>query len=152
MFRRRHQDTFVPYHSQPYTYLYDPITNPLPQQWRNRGDAGEIFLLPVGFIVRFADKGYLQRIQQRDQGKIGVLRDSMVVEGQIVPMGMNLDPSGKLRFHDGYHRLCVALERPDLFPLVPVLLDRGTGAIRGYGRNLYEETEFIFEWLGRWRP
>ena len=135
------------YEPEPYTYKYDPVL-PRPEPWRKSymAEVEKTYLVPVEFAYRFADKDQIANNRIRVPEKIAELKASIAVEGLKLPGIMVLDENGKLRYHDGYHRLTAILELED-FDLIPVVFRRSTGKIKAFGRPMVGEAEIIFAYI-----
>jgi len=132
----------VPYHLQPYTYVYDPFPYQLPEPWR---DTPGVYALPLQFVMLFVDSNRFSIVRNNEREHVKSLADSILVEGLREPCEMIVDPDGKFRFDNGYHRLCLIVDRPDLFPRVPVVIRQVNKPIKGFGRRLSAELNGIIE-------
>jgi hypothetical protein len=135
------------YTPEPYTYKYElNLSEPRPQPWRNHDLASRntIYLLPIEFCEMFADDQQIHSNRKMVPEKIEWLRDSIDKEGLKRPCILVVDATGKLRYHDGYHRLTAIQQIPD-FTHVPCILQHSTGRIRGYGRPLHQVMEVILK-------
>ena len=136
------------YEPEPYTFKYDPELPdpPRPQPWREHflARSERTYLLPVSFVVQFADKDQIANNRVRVPDKVLELKESIDREGLKQPAIMTLDSYGKLRYHDGYHRLTAILELED-FTHIPIVFRRGTGRTKAFGRQMSAEAEVILE-------
>lgn len=148
---RRKGQKLVTYTEIPYTYTYNPHFEDLtvPQPWRRRPDADEIYFLPLDFVMMFTDRGRMSHIRHREAAYIAELSQSMLTEGILTPLEMNLDREGKIRLHEGHHRIIVANNLQHYFPRVPVKLKRVDGVLRQYGKQLTEAIDDIFRYINR---
>lgn len=150
-FRKRKPEVPRSWVDEPYTYKYTLELPPpgRPEPWRQHPHAveGRVRLLPVEFCAKFADPNQIANNRVRVPEKIEELRRSIAKDGLRVPALMRLDQYGKLRYHDGYHRLTAIQQIPD-FVNLPVVIDRvNDNRIKGYGRPLQEEFDFILDFL-----
>jgi hypothetical protein len=150
MFRKVKSAPPVPYHLQPYTYKYvlDPVV-PLPAPWKDHQFAKSVYLLPLDFCMTFVDNSYLLKVERDDTLRIAELAESMLVEGIKTPIILVIDGQGKLRYHDGYHRLSVILANREHFPYIPCLLNHSTGTVRAYGRTVQSEIDTILKFVAQ---
>ena len=136
-----------PYHyvPEPYTYKYGS-TSTRPEPWRHHELAAlnRVYLLPLEFCETFADDQQVHNNRKIVPEKIRWLRESIDELGLQRPCIMVLDATGKLRYHDGYHRLTAIQQIPG-FTHVPCILQHSTGRIRGYGRPMHQVVEIILE-------
>jgi hypothetical protein len=142
--RRRKLEAPTPYHLQPYTYKYDPFGPRLPEPWR---DTEGVYSLPLAFVLLFVDTNRFSIVRNRERAHVDALAKSILVDGLREPCEMIVDPDGKFRFDNGYHRLTLIVEHQDLFPRVPVTIRHTTKPIRGFGRQLSSELHEILEIL-----
>lgn len=119
--------------------FYRPVIC-VPEPWRA---ADYDFVVPVEFALIFADRHRMVSIERDEQEYIASLVDSISSNGLMEPPVMVYDHFGKLRYHDGYHRL-IALSHVDSIKRIPVKL-RESPRVRGYGRLVGEEIISIFE-------
>ena len=135
------------YEPEPYTFKYDPEFPEIPKEpWRDHKMAKteRVYVVPVDFVYRFADPDQIANNRKRVPEKIAELRTSIAEEGLKQPAIMTLDSYGKLRYHDGYHRLTAILEIEG-FDKIPVVFRRGTGRTKAFGRQMAAEAEVILE-------
>lgn len=99
--------------------------------------------MPVSFAMCFADKAKMNAIKKTEASYIDELRSSIATQGLLEPAIMYFDPQGKIRYQEGYHRLCALSELPYIKSM-PVRLQESP-RVRGYGRHISEEVEFLFE-------
>lgn len=142
--RKRKLEAPPPYHLQPYTYRYDPFANSLPEPWR---EVEGVYSLPIGFVLLFVDHSRFSIVRNRERAHVNVLAESILVDGLREPCEMIVDPDGKFRFDNGYHRLVLMLDNPELFPRIPVTIRETTKPIKGFGRQLSAELRPILEVL-----
>lgn len=108
--------------------------------WTLKSDP--IYLVPVEFAYLFADKGKIANIERTEEPYIAELIESISTEGLREPALMKFDEFGKLRYHDGYHRL-TAIRRIDGFTDIPVRIKQSPRIV-GYGRSFAEEVYNVF--------
>lgn len=133
------------YVPQPYTYTYQrTIKVPRPEPWREHQLTvhNTIYLLPLEFCETFADQQEVHKDRKMVPDKIAWLRESIDEIGLQRPCILVLDATGKLRYHDGYHRMTAIQQIPD-FTHIPCILQHSTGRIRGYGRPMHQVAEII---------
>lgn len=124
--------------------LFRPILSVgFPEPWRRHCDRHRIYLFPLDFCKIFADKRQLNNISRKEEDYICSLRESIQREGLFNPAVMKYDNNGKLRYHDGYHRLAAVLEI-DGFDFMPVKIEQSP-RVKGYGRVLSEELLTILD-------
>lgn len=127
---------------EPYKYEYQLVLEP----WR--GVYPNARAVPVSVLREFADPQILNLHQTRDNDYINEIKDSIQREGLLHPMLLVMDDDGKVRLHDGYHRLAAAQRLGlDHFPTIFQRVQR----IKGYGVRINERMEAIFQsWDNMW--
>lgn len=101
------------------------------------------YLLPMELVLAFIDKGYHRDRERHDPQRLELLEQSIREEGLHEPILLLLDPDGKIRIHDGNHRLIV-LQRLG-HSKVPVNLEVKPKPVKGYGRKLSDNSELVFQ-------
>lgn len=134
------------YYPVPYTLHLPPKPRAEPWRYHSITLSNKIYLLPVAFCETFADLKEVDHNRKMEANKIEWLRESIDEEGLKRPCILVIDATGKLRYHDGYHRLAAVQQVKD-FSHIPCILQTSTGRIRGYGRPLHQEVEIILEML-----
>ena len=125
---------------------YKPkVPQPFPTPWRLHPKAEECLLLPRSVCFYFADQQKMRNIERLEPEKVSELRESISKEGLKVPLKMTWDAHGKIRYHDGYHRM-TAMRVLDEPQHVPVLLSR-SDRVKGYGRQPEHYIELLFSAL-----
>lgn len=112
-----------------------------PEPWRSFND--DLYLLPVDLIETFIDRRQLEKVKRLDHSHIASLAAQIDAEGLFVPPLVCYDATGKIRYHDGYHRYA-AMESLGYFHHVPVRLKESV-AVRGYGRQMTEHGLLILK-------
>lgn len=103
-----------------------------PEPWRRTHS--EVYLVPMDLIDTFIDRRQLQETIRRDSDQIASLAAQIDTQGLFVPPLVKFDATGKIRYHDGYHRYG-AIESLGYFHSIPVTLEESP-AVKGYGRQL----------------
>jgi len=119
----------------------------VPEPWRDHPKADELYLVPVSFVKIFLENAHVVQIRHQAATKVAELRDSIRLEGLQQPCTMVYDATGKLRYHDGHHRLTAILEIPEITH-IPVFL-KETKKVKGYGRPISEEVVALFQFLDK---
>jgi hypothetical protein len=122
--------------------------DPFPTPWRSHPDAANCIVLPRSICYFFADEKKIRDIERGEHHKISELRDSIAEEGLKVPLKMTFDSLGKVRYHDGYHRLA-AMRVLDEPAMVPVLLTLSDNRVKAYGRPPEQYMRLLFTELER---
>lgn len=112
-----------------------PYVHPTP--WRDHYLADSFLVVPKSLALQFADRSYMSRLWRQEPDRLAELAAQIAEDGLREPLTMYYDEAGKLRYHDGYHRLCV-MENMDFIRVLPVLLKR-SDRVKGYGRNVGPE-------------
>ncbi len=101
------------------------------EPWMYRQE--EIFWVPVSFCKLFADPKRITLLERTEPDYLNEIQASVMDEGMHEPATMVLDESGKMRYHDGYHRMIVS-ERigRESIPVVLKIVER----VNGYGRQV----------------
>ena len=91
----------------------------------------EIFWVPVAFCKLYADPKRITLLERTEPEYLSEIQRSVMDDGIHEPATMVVDESGKMRYHDGYHRLIVS-ERigRESIPVVVKTSER----IKGYGK------------------
>lgn len=115
------------------------------QPWRNHPLASECHVIPKELALLVADQDYMAKILRSDweDAKMSSLRESILNEGLREPLTMVYDSGGKLRYHDGYHRLCI-LQEIGHVKSIPVFLQYSP-RVKGYGRPIGVFVPEIFQ-------
>lgn len=135
---RRELDDFGPFDWDDSKPLFPRVA---PEPWRTF--PGPKFLIPLDLVLTFADRNRLANILRTEQEYVFGLADSIDMEGLTTPPTMVYDDAGKIRYHDGYHRLAATLALK-YFDSLPVCLVKSP-YVRGYGRLVSEEVPMIFQ-------
>lgn len=115
-----------------------------PQPWREHHLAEECLEVPREVCYYFADDRKMRDIERTEPEKTSMLRESIASEGLKVPLQMVWDDHGKIRYHDGYHRLTAM--RILRYPTVlPVVFTQSTGRIKAHGRQPEHYISFLFD-------
>ena len=118
--------------------IYEPVLfKGFPEPWRRQTLYSRIYLFPVQFCELFAEKAKIQNIRRKEYNYIVELIESISKDGLFNPCIMKYDNNGKLRYHDGYHRLTAILDIEG-FNYIPIILE-SSPKIKGYGRLVNEE-------------
>lgn len=126
---RRSLDDFGPFDwSEDLQPLFP--TSP-PEPWRDFHE--QVYLLPLELVDTFIDRRQLETVKRVDHPHVASLASQIEAEGLFVPPEVVYDATGKVRYHDGYHRYA-AIESLGYFHSIPVRL-RESPAVRGYGRQ-----------------
>lgn len=148
-FRRNRDDFDVEWdlHGTRYAPRFPEEPVPFPEPWREHPSAPDCILLPRALVYRFADERKIRDIERTEVSKTADLRASIASEGLKVPLTMTFDSMGKVRYHDGYHRM-TAMRPLDEPQMVPVLLKMAEGRVKAFGlqpeqymRALFSEIE-----------
>lgn len=91
----------------------------------------------------FAGRQELHGKIVKDATHIADLARSIDVEGLREPLEFRLDPTGKLRLQEGYHRTAAISKFVPDMTHVPISLKRSRGNIRSFGRRVNEVFEDI---------
>lgn len=146
--RKRKKSEFITYDLQPYTYKYE-LAPHLPEPWRHRADASELYLVPLKSLIPFMNPQELRDARKKDHLRTSLIGESILAEGLHEPCELTLDPSSKLRFNDGYHRAVVFLDHPELFEYIPVKLTLVHSHTKGFGRRIYDEPDAFFSLISK---
>lgn len=133
-------------HSPDFTFRDFP--DPLPEPWRQHPLAGDCWRVPVAFVLKFTDPVELSNKASRDAQHVADLYLDIQQNGITTPLEMWIDQRGKIRLHEGHHRMAAIVRLGDI-QLVPVLIKRSSGTMRGYGRTAHDEIETILSNIGR---
>lgn len=110
--------------------------------WMNHPRVDEMFYVPMDFCRLFADQTRLDLLARTEAEWICEIGTSIVEDGLREPAVMAFDETGKLRYHDGYHRMLTGeLE------CIPVILQEARPNVRGYGRPIGSIMREMFEAL-----
>lgn len=93
----------------------------------------EIFWVPLDFCKLYADPKRITLLERTEPEYLAEIQRSVMEDGIREPATMVLDESGKMRYHDGYHRMIV-LERIGR-KSIPVVL-KTSERIKGYGKTI----------------
>jgi hypothetical protein len=146
--RRKKVQAPTPYHEQPYTYRYALEAPFLPEPWRA---IGGVYALPMEFLMPYVDTRRLSIVSKTERAHIDALKPSILSEGLREPCELLLDPTGKLRFDNGYHRLVVLSENPTLFKSIPCVVRQVNHPIKGYGRTIPSEIHALLSLLTKYQ-
>lgn len=135
---RRELDDFGPFD---WDGLKPLFPRPVPEPWRDC--PADLFLVPLTFVQVFADRKKLNEIVRTESEYITGLAEAINEQGLLVPPLMVFDSAGKVRYHDGYHRLA-AIEILGYFNAIPVRLEHSP-SVRGHGRPVSEEMPSLFQ-------
>jgi ParB-like nuclease domain len=118
------------------------IPNVRPEPWRE--NFPEATLVPIDFVSYFVNETEINEKDRFERWKCDEVKASLTDDGFHQPMVMYWDDEGRVRFHDGHHRLVAARELG--WKTVPVeLRHAGEGVIlRGYSRELKNHVVDIF--------
>lgn len=112
------------------------------EPWMDHHRIDEIYYVPIEFCRLFADRTRLDLLSRTEAEWICEIGTSIAEDGLREPAVMAFDENGKLRYHDGYHRMLTGeLES------IPVLLEEARPNVRGYGRPIGSIMREMFEAL-----
>lgn len=149
-FRRKPDEFDVDWdlHGTRYSPNFPAQPVPFPEPWRDYPGSANCLLLPRSVCLFFADEKKIQDIERQEPEKVHDLRTSIAVEGLKVPLIMTWDDHGKIRYHDGYHRM-TAMRVLDDPQVVPVWFRRSEGRVKAYGRQPEDYIEILFSAIDR---
>lgn len=120
-----------------------PVVVSRPEPWRQHPNVNEFYIVPIGFVLLFAGRQELHGKINKDAEHIANLARSIDSEGLREPLEFRLDPNGKLRLQEGYHRTAAISKFVPDMAMVPVTIKRSRGNIRSFGRRVDEVLEEI---------
>lgn len=130
-----------------YVVFDDPIDVTPKEPWREHRLADRVILVPCGVLRLFADPARISLLlhQEHEKVRLDQVGASIAATGLTDPCTVFYDDYGKVRFHDGYHRLIVS-DRIDWLNVLPTVLEH-SDRITGYGRPIEEFLETVL-WAG----
>jgi hypothetical protein len=110
-----------------------PVEAPAPRRpgWMDSDGAQE---WPVDVLVQFADPDELRQAHSHRE-RVDLLRQSIALRGQDLPVVLVVDTRSRCRLADGHHRLASLLELGE--PAVGVVI-RPSTVIQGWGRPVVD--------------
>ena len=124
------------------TFCKPLLPSHFPEPWTDHQWVDDCIVLPRDVCLFFADHRKMRNIERQEPGKINELRDSISTIGLTTPIIMTWDDTGKIRYHDGYHRL-TAMRVLDNPLRIPVLL-RHSDRVKGVGQQPEQYVPFLF--------
>lgn len=117
---------------------------PFPEPWRQHHDADLCLEVPREVCYLFADDRKMRDITRQEPDKTAMLAESIATEGLKVPLTMTWDDHGKIRYHDGYHRL-TAMQHLENPTVLPIIFRRSEGVIRAFGLQPEHYVQQLFD-------
>lgn len=117
------------------------------ERWRDHRLGSKATLVPVPFVLRYADPQEIGNKKVRDAKRIETLYFDLEENGFETPLEMYLDSVGKLRLQEGYHRIAAVTSYKSRHSHVPVVIHRSSGRIKVHSINVVEDFEQIVHLL-----
>lgn len=110
---------------------------------------GGVYFIPTKIAMKYADPVYHSKVMNEDNNALEV---QIRYHGIKTPVTFVYDRAGRLRYHDGYHRLCAA-QRLGV-KTIPARLEKASGLIKTWclpfiSPDILEYVYDVFSLLGR---